>query len=230
MHSGQFGGEDQQRTMFVQLSRKSKGVTFYDSPVYTKVPNSLKSLTKQRSKSWNLSCQELLWLYLKVIISPNTPHILKLDRAYQVYIILTDPIRMFLVIFGIFHPLTFLISYIFYLLVGLIAWAKTGFKDSLFTVVTFPLYSKYLTLCRFYAYFYWYKIKYNYIKNSYHTRVFKRKLLLEYGATLILFIFIWLLTLNIIVSNLSNLIPNNITNKSGSDTTMAPEEEVISYD
>jgi cellulose synthase/poly-beta-1,6-N-acetylglucosamine synthase-like glycosyltransferase len=206
-HSGQYGGEDQQRTMLVQMKGHGKGVTYTDSSVYTKVPNTFRALTKQRAKSWNLSCQELFIIYTRVLFSPNVDYILKVDRAYQMYVVLTDPIRMVFIWTFLFHPLASLISYVYYVLLGIITWLKLGAKDPIWVVLTFPFYNIYQAFCRFHAYFHWYRVKYRYIfQKKYHKYVPGRNLLAEYAFIGLIFLFVWSLTFRVILAN----IPDNI--------------------
>lgn len=202
-HSGQYGGEDQQRTMFVHLFEKGKGVTYIDSPVYTKVPATLGKLTKQRSKSWNMSLNELFWLNLKVVFNPRANYILKIDKMYHTYILLTDPLRLAFVGFVIYHPITFGIIYLFYVLLGITSWFRIGRRSPIWIVLIFPIYSKYLFFCRCHAVFHWYNVKRKYIfHKGHHKRVYKRALVLEYIGTAVVYASIWTLTLITLYRNL----------------------------
>ncbi|MBP7928101.1 glycosyltransferase family 2 protein [Patescibacteria group bacterium] len=194
-HSGQWGGEDQQRTMLLHLKNYSKGITFIDSTVTTQAPDTFKALTKQRTKIWNRSCHELFWLNIRVILNPNSHYILKLNRAYYIFVLLTDPIRIALLWTLLLHPINIFINFGFYCIVNIIYWFKLGAKDSLLTVVTFPFYGKYNTLCRLYAHLHWFKVKLVYYKKKLHARVTSRNLHLEYALTTIILIFFWILAL-----------------------------------
>ena len=199
-HSGQWGGEDQQRTMLVHLKRKHKGVTFFNSVVTTKAPDSFKALTKQRTKIWNRACHELFWLNFKVAFTPNSHYLLKLNRAYYLYVLLTDPIRILMLWSLLLYPINILVNYVFYLLLNLVYWFKLGRADSLWVVALYPIYSKYNTICRFYAHIHWFEVKYNFYKRKLHTRVNQRKIALEYVLTSILLFCMWVLAARMVIN------------------------------
>lgn len=114
-HSGQAGGEDQQRTSFVHINSKNKGIVFYNSTAYTKAPATFKQIFKQRSYKWSRSVLENFFPYWGVVLSPKTPIILKMKKGYQIFIFLTDLIRMYLFAIALFKPIFLLQIYIFYL-------------------------------------------------------------------------------------------------------------------
>ena len=192
-HSGQFGGEDQQRTVLVHLdSENLRGVTFTDETVHTLVPDTLKSFTKQRSFRWNLSLPELFVLYMHILVDPRFHFLLKAEKAYQMYILVTDPLRIlfFWVIF--LYPIQATLLYLFYTALCLAVWWKIGRQDPLKVVLFYPIFSMYESVCRFIAHFYWFKIKYQYIfKRKHHLRVGERKLVYEYGMVALLLGTIW---------------------------------------
>ncbi len=191
-HSGQFGGEDQQRTAFVHLYGQGKGITYTDSLVITKAPDTIKQLFRQRSFRWNLSLPELFFVYSRVLFNPRFHYLLKVEKAYQMYLLVTDPIRMLFFWIIFFHPVQAFILYLFYILFTFIVWIKIGRKDPVWVVLLFPVYSLAESICRFIAHFYWFKIKYEYLfKKKFHTLVSGRKLLWEYGGVFLLLIFLW---------------------------------------
>mgnify|MGYP003441717445 FL=1 len=85
-----------------------------------------------------------------------------------------------------------LVAYIFYLVLTFLVWLRIGRKDPLTTVILFPLYTLYLSACRFYAYFYWFVIKFRYIfHEKFHRLVKGRRLLLEYAISGIVILIVW---------------------------------------
>jgi glycosyltransferase involved in cell wall biosynthesis len=191
-HSGQFGGEDQQRTSFVHLYGKGKGITYTDATVITKAPDTFKQLFKQRSFRWNLSLPELFFVYVKILFSPRFHYLLKAEKAYQMYLLVTDPIRMLFFWLIFFHPYQALVLYLFYSLFSLVVWFKIGRKDPIWLIFIFPIYSMIESICRFIAHFYWFKIKYQYIfKKKFHTLVPDRNLLMEYVGVFGILAFLW---------------------------------------
>ncbi len=191
-HSGQFGGEDQQRTMMVHLESQGKGIAYVDSIVLTEAPNTFYKLFRQRYRSWNCSTHETFFLNLQVILSPKLHYLLKFERAYLLFILLTDPIRM-LFIFHIFlFPINFLILYSFYVLLETMCWLKTGRKDTYLIVLLSPLYGLLKTIARFIAHFWWFKLKYDYlVKKKFHRYITGRFLIVEYFFVAILLFFLW---------------------------------------
>lgn len=192
-HSGQFGGEDQQRTALVHLEGAlGGGVTFTDNTVETLAPATWKSFSKQRSMRWNLSLPELFVMYMKILVDPRFHFLLKAEKAYQMYLLMTDPLRM-LFFWTIFvYPLQAAILYVFYTCLVIAVWVKIGRKDPFHVVLIYPLFSMYESICRFVAHFYWFRIKYRYlVEKKYHRRVSGRNLVLEYSAVAVLLFTIW---------------------------------------
>ncbi len=213
-HSGQFGGEDQQRTMLVHLSRskKSKGVTYTNSTVYTEAPDTFKQFIKQRSLSWNCSTEETFFLCVKIIINPKTHFLLKLEKIYLLFLLFTDPLRMLLWIFLFFHPISIIIISFFYIFIETLAWFKTGRKDPYWIILLFPFFSMLRSVTRFIAHFWWFKLKYDYvIKNKFHKLVRGRKLLFEYSIISLVIIVLWIISLPIFYNYLKHVNYNIIT-------------------
>lgn len=191
-HSGQFGGEDQQRTMLVHLNGNGKGVAYVDATVFTEVPPTFKALFKQRAKSWNCSVHETLVLCFKIIFSTKTHFVLKLERAYELFVFMTDPLRIIYFGTAFIYPLNFLLLYLLYVVIELLGWFKTGRKDPLYVVLLSPIYSIFIkTTARFIASFWWFYIKRNYLKKRLHHYIVNRKLLYEYALTTVVVIFLW---------------------------------------
>ncbi len=190
-HSGQPGGEDIQRTMLVHLEARGKGVVYMDSTVLTDAPEEWYTLYRQRATRWNAAWHETFVLALRTIISPKTHYLLKLERAYNLFIFLTEPLRMLLWVYVIFHLQALLILYIFFVGMGYLAWFKLGKKDPWWIPFAFPFYAKFNAFCRFVAHFYWFKLKSYYFKQRFYRLINSRKLMLEYIATMIVIVLVW---------------------------------------
>ncbi len=190
-HSGQFGGEDEQRTILAHLEGKGKGVTFTSSTVKTHAPDTLKALAKQRSFSWNLSVPELLILNTKLLLDPRHHFLLKAEKAYGIYLYLTDPLRLLFFWVLLTRPIHIVTTYGFYLFLTLLVWFKTGRKDKLYVVLLFPLYSILLTVFRFVSNFYWFKVKFLYFRKRFHRHVPNRRLAWEFMVIAILNVVLW---------------------------------------
>jgi cellulose synthase/poly-beta-1,6-N-acetylglucosamine synthase-like glycosyltransferase len=199
LHSGQQGGEDQQRTILTHLSDHGKGVVFCNSAVYTLAPDSLRAVFNQRAFKWNTSAHENFMLILRAILHPKTHYMLKLEKSYALFILLTDPFRMMffgLILFAPFGSFLTHMSLIFglYILIELVAWQKTGRESPLWIVLLFPIYAKMCAIARFIAHFYWLKKKHLYIvRNKFHRLITGRRLLREYAALITVLLTLWTL-------------------------------------
>jgi cellulose synthase/poly-beta-1,6-N-acetylglucosamine synthase-like glycosyltransferase len=191
-HSGQFGGEDQQRTMMVHLESTGKGIAYTDSTVLTEPPSTFYKVFRQRYRSWNCSTHETFFLCWKIILSPKLHYMLKLERAYLIFILLTDPIRMLFFFSILFYPINLVILYCLYLFLETCCWLKTGRKDSFFIVILTPFYGMFKTFARFIAHFWWFKLKYDYLfRKKFHVYITERALILEYAGIAIALVFVW---------------------------------------
>ena len=190
-HSGQFGGEDEQRTMLVHIFGSGKGVTYTDSTVLTKPPSTYLQLYRQRAYKWNASVPELFVLYWRILLSPRYHPLLKAEKGYLLYIFLTDPLRMLFFITLFVRSSHLLIVYGFYLFISTLVWLRLGSKDSVRSVILYPLYTLALTTCRFISHFYWLKIKGQYFLKRFHRYVEHRKLIWEYSTVMIVIVFVW---------------------------------------
>lgn len=194
LHSGQFAGEDEQRTLLAHMYGTGKGITYTDETVLTHAPDNFGALYRQRAYSWSLAVPELFTLYWRILFSPNYHYLLKAEKAYYLYIYLTDPLRLLFLWALILRPQHFLLTYAFYLAFNVLIWARTGLKDSLSTVLLYPLYKLWLAVCRFVGNFYWFKSKFKYFRNKYHKRAPGRKLIPEYLLVAVVFVGLWVVS------------------------------------
>lgn len=194
LHSGQFAGEDEQRTLLAHMYGSGKGITYIDSLVLTKAPENFKQLFRQRAFSWSIASPELFIMYWQTILSPRFHYLLKAEKAYLVYIYMTEPLRMLFVWTLFLKPRHAAIAYGFYLVLNLLVWARLGYKDTLRSVVLAPLYNLGLTICRFIGYFYWLIVKTRYLTDRMHKKVVGRMLLAEYALTFLMIIGSWTLS------------------------------------
>jgi glycosyltransferase involved in cell wall biosynthesis len=191
-HSGQFGGEDQQRTMLLQLKGAGRGVAYVTETVLTEAPKTYKALFKQRAKSWNCSVHETLVLCFQIIFSRKTHFLLKIERSYELFVFLSDPLRIIYFGTAFIHPMNFVLLYTLYVTIEILGWFKTGRRDPFHVVLLSPLYSVFLkTPARFWASFWWFVIKKDYLKKRLHHYITDRKVLQEYALTTITVVFMW---------------------------------------
>lgn len=184
-HSGFFGGEDQERTTLTYLHGSGKGVTYTDSVVLTETPHTWGQLFRQRAVKfgggWGAAHLNLLVLYFKLLVSRRAKFVLKFEKAYQIFITLTDPLRLVLFPLFFFDIVGFLIVYVAYTGLELILWMWTKRQDSLLVVILSPLYGIFNTICRFIAVPFWIKNRCEFIfTKKLHLRVNQRWLVAEY--------------------------------------------------
>jgi glycosyltransferase involved in cell wall biosynthesis len=195
MHSGQFAGEDEQRTLLAHIYSEGKGITYTDSLVLTIPPSTWRELFRQRAFSWSLSLPEQLPLYLRILFSPRYHYLLKAEKAYLIYIFVTEPLRILFLWTLVMKPQHLALAYGFYAILNVLIWARLGFKDTLRAVVLSPFYSLWLMLCRFIGYFYWLKVKGDYLVKRLHRHVVDRALLAEYALTFLIIASSWVLSI-----------------------------------
>ena len=205
MHSGQFAGEDEQRTLLAHMHGTGKGITYTDSLVMTKAPDTYRTLFNQRAFSWSLSVPELFTLYWRVLLSTRYHYLLKAEKAYQMYIYLTDPLRILFFWTLILKPNHLLVTYGFYFILNIIIWLKMGRKDTLRSIILSPIYTLGLMIARFIGHFYWLRVKLIYLLNRNHSTVTGRPLLAEYGFVFSVLAISWIYSVNHFTSDLNLL-------------------------
>lgn len=194
LHSGQFAGEDEQRTLLSHIYGRGKGITFSEETVFTHVPNTFHALYRQRAYSWNLSVPELLPLYMNILFSPKYHYLLKTEKAYSTYIYLTDPLRILFLWTLLLRPRYLVLTYGLYVLLNTAMWLKTKRKDQFLVVIMYPFYTLWLSFCRFIGNFYWFKVKAVYFKKRFHRMVYNRRIVLESIAVMAVFITTWVVS------------------------------------
>jgi len=229
LHSGQFAGEDEQRTLLAHIYSEDKGITYTDETVYTVAPPTLVSLYRQRAYSWSLAVPELFTLYWRILFAPKYHYLLKAEKAYYLYIYLTDPLRVLFLWALFLRPQHLLVTYAFYFVFNALIWRRTGAKDPFSIVLVYPLYKLWLALCRFIGNFYWFKSKINYFRKKYYRRAPKRKLIAEYAVVSIIFIGLWGLSIQHFTNDVQ--LYNQIRSHRIEDPIIAFEyEEVLNWD
>lgn len=197
-HSGQVGGEDQQRTAMVHLYSPWQGVTHVQEVVQTIVPSTWRTLFRQRAFRWNRAVPDNFWLFWRMLWSPKVPLILKFDRMQALFIFLTEPIRILgwsiaLLSLGYLSLYAIVFRYCISILWNLAIYAKTGRKDPLYVVIVYPLYSAFRECTRYIAHFHWLYAKYQYVfKRRYHKLISQRSLVKEYAAVFCIMLIMWI--------------------------------------
>ncbi|MBP9686382.1 MAG: glycosyltransferase family 2 protein [Candidatus Doudnabacteria bacterium] len=141
-HSGEFSGEDLQRTLLIHASAHTQGVVISDAVVFTEVPDSFRSLWKQRVLGWNPGMYANFGLYIKVLFAKHTPWLLRVDAFYNTVLVSgLDIFRLLLFPVVIFYPVVALLFYILYLLLELLPYVALGkTRGPLWVIFITPIY------------------------------------------------------------------------------------------
>lgn len=195
-HSGHFPGEDLQRTLLAHLESDGTGVAFSPNRVVTLAPSSWRELFTQRSKKWGAADHELLFMNLRLMGNARVHPLLRFERGYSVFVLLTDPVRMVFFVALLAAPQYFAFLYLLYLPLEFAAWLRLGRRDQFRVVLAAPLYNIFKLVARFSAHFYWFRMKWDYlVRRQYHRLVPGRNLLAEYAGITVAIAAAWAITI-----------------------------------
>ena len=141
LHTGEFSGEDLQRTLLIHLSDESRGVVITDSLVETDVPNTLLDLYHQRISGWSPGLFANIGNYLKIMVKKRTPFALRYDAFYNVFLVAAlDPLRCIALPIIFFYPVITVLFYITYILLESIPYFVLKAREPLWVVLLFPFF------------------------------------------------------------------------------------------
>lgn len=195
-HSGHFPGEDLQRTILTHLQSDGSGVAYSPNRVETLAPATWRSLFTQRAFKWSTADHELVFLNIRLLLNPHVHPLLRVERAYSLFVLLTEPIRMLFFFTLFLSPLYFLFVYCLYLPLELLAWWRLGRVDPLHVLLFAPLHNLFKMAARFVGHFYWFKTKWEYlVSRGLHRLVPGRNLRAEYTGVTALLAIAWAVAL-----------------------------------
>jgi cellulose synthase/poly-beta-1,6-N-acetylglucosamine synthase-like glycosyltransferase len=143
LHSGEFSGEDLQRTMLLHLAVDShyKGVVLAHSIVLTEAPSDFKSLYRQRVFGWFPGQYANFKNYIRVMFSSHAPLGLREDAFYNIFFVMfMDIIRIVALPIMIFYPWYFVVMYFTYVTLETIAYLKNSRQEPYWVVLIYPFY------------------------------------------------------------------------------------------
>jgi cellulose synthase/poly-beta-1,6-N-acetylglucosamine synthase-like glycosyltransferase len=153
LHTGEFCGEDLQRTLLIHLAKENKGVVIADSVVETEVPQTFSALWNQRIRGWNPGLYSNLGNYLKILVKKDVPWRLRYDAFYNAFlVVLTDPLRLASLPVLVFYPFITLLFYAIYVLLETIPYCVLKRKEPYWVVLLQPLYGVFNFLTRITAF------------------------------------------------------------------------------
>ncbi len=153
-HSTVFQGEDLQRTIIHLLH--GKRIVFANEPVWTVVPHDWGQWFKQRMLGWYPGFYHQFPNMLRLIFARGTGWRLRYEMAYNVYTVLSDPLKVWSLGVLLFTPglrAWLLVVYLLYLAFELYSWWVVRVPGSrsrapLAVLLFYPLYGAINTLLR----------------------------------------------------------------------------------
>ncbi|MEO5988915.1 MAG: glycosyltransferase family 2 protein [Candidatus Eisenbacteria bacterium] len=122
-HTGVFQGEDLQRTMILLLH--GKRIVFANEPVWTVAPHRWGQWFRQRLTGWYPGSYHQLANMLRLMFSRDSGWRLRYEMAYNVYTVISDPLKTWSILVILFTPgmrWWGLILYLLYLAFELYPW------------------------------------------------------------------------------------------------------------
>lgn len=150
IHTGEFSGEDLQRTLLVHLSGKNGGgVVMSESIIETMAPDSFISLFNQRVYGWYPGFLANFHLYWRLLFMKDIPKRLRYEAFFNCFVLtFLDPIRLLSLPILLFTPTYLVFFYITYVLLETIPWFTTGRNEPYWVILVFPLYGIFNFLTR----------------------------------------------------------------------------------
>ena len=153
LHTGEFSGEDLQRTLLIHLSTQSKGVVLGKSLIYTEVPATIPALFKQRIYGWYPGLYANFFNYAKILVKTQAPIRLRFDAFYNcVLVMMMDIFRFVALPIIIFFPWYFIIMYGIYLILETIPYLIMGSNEPYWIILIYPFYGIFGLITRLIAF------------------------------------------------------------------------------
>jgi cellulose synthase/poly-beta-1,6-N-acetylglucosamine synthase-like glycosyltransferase len=144
LHTGEFSGEDLQRTLLIHLNeddKRGEGVIVSESVVRTSVPDTIVSLFNQRVYGWMPGLNTNLGNYLRVLFKNNAPKTLRYDAFYSIFLVtLMDIPRLLFLPVILFYPIYFVVMYVCYVALELCYYVKLKDKAPAWVILVYPFY------------------------------------------------------------------------------------------
>lgn len=150
-HSNIFPGEDLERTL-IELAADGK-VVFSDQIIETDVPKTIKKLFRQRTLGWWPGLWRNVPLFFKILFKKNIPVKLRFEMAYQLFSLISDPLKIFSLFSLIVQKNWAVLALVFgiYLTLETLVYSrmrKDNLGQSLIVLLIYPLYNLFQMFCR----------------------------------------------------------------------------------
>lgn len=141
LHSGEFSGEDLQRTLLIHQAARGKGVVLVGAAVYTLPPKTIRELFKQRVFGWYPGLYSNFPNYIRLLFKKDAPSALRTDAFYNAFLIMgLDPLRLLSLPVLLFYPWYFVILYGVYILLEIPPYIRTRKREPFWVILGYPLY------------------------------------------------------------------------------------------
>jgi cellulose synthase/poly-beta-1,6-N-acetylglucosamine synthase-like glycosyltransferase len=153
LHTGEFAGEDLQRTLLLHLAANSDGVVLSDTIIRTQAPKNIKELFNQRVYGWNPGLYSNFLNFLKIIGNNKAPFIMRLEAFYNCFfVVVMDVLRLATLPILIFNPWYFVITYFAYVMFEIIFYVFMGRHEPLWVLFAFPIFGLFSFFTRLIAF------------------------------------------------------------------------------
>jgi len=144
-HKGNYEGEDLSRTL-IELNHGGKIIHNAEGTVYTDVPNTFKSLIRQRTKYWNpgLYFNALNMIFL--IFRRSTNWRLRIEMLYEVISMILDPFKVIFLFLTSWWILSLL--YVYYVIFEMVVKKVIKSDISYGLILIYPFYNLMLLFTR----------------------------------------------------------------------------------
>ena len=155
LHSGEFSGEDLQRTLLIHRYNKKNGVAYVGETVYTHAPQKFGELYIQRVHGWWPGLWNNLKHFFYLGFSRKVPWRLRYDAIYSILLVLTDPLRILALPALVSSPFRLILFYFFYVLIEAFPYFRMGRKESILVLFLAPVYGMFGLFARTVGFFVW---------------------------------------------------------------------------
>jgi cellulose synthase/poly-beta-1,6-N-acetylglucosamine synthase-like glycosyltransferase len=161
-HTGVFQAEDLQRTMIHLLN--GKRIVFANEPVWTVAPATYRQWVGQRLFGWYPGLYHQTFNFAKLMVKPGVPWRLRYEMAYNLYTVVSDPLKVLSIIAILATPALHLWGfalYLLYLLFEVYPWMVVRVpgegqrRAPIGVLLLFPVYGAVNTLMRTASLFVW---------------------------------------------------------------------------
>jgi cellulose synthase/poly-beta-1,6-N-acetylglucosamine synthase-like glycosyltransferase len=149
LHTGEFSGEDLQRTLLIHLSDEKGGVVVSESIVMTDVPKTVWELFKQRVFGWSPGFFTNTKNFIKLMGKRDAHFKIRFEAFYSTFlVVITDPLRLISLPIIIFYPSITLLFYVTYVILEAIPYFKMGAKEPVWVLLLAPIYGLFTFVAR----------------------------------------------------------------------------------